>query len=59
MQLKLEACALCAHKCKLDQDFLEKETVVQLHNPSYSPDLSPCDFFLLTLLTNNLSRRRY
>ena len=35
----------CAHKCKLVQDFLERETEVQLHIPSYSRDLSPCDFF--------------
>ena len=34
------------HKCKLVQDLLEMETVVQLHNPSYSPDLSPCDFYV-------------
>ena len=44
----------CAHKCKLVQDFLDTESVVhvglQLHDPSYSPDLSPWDFFLLTLL---------
>ena len=39
-----------AHKCKLVQDFLETETVVLLHNPPYSPDLSPCYFFLFTLL---------
>ena len=44
----------CAHKRKLDQDFLETETMVWLHNPSYSPDLSPCDFSLFTLLRNNL-----
>ena len=35
------------------------EIVVQLPNPPYSPDLSPCDFLLLTLLKNNISRRRY
>ena len=40
----------CAHKCELVPDFLEMETVVQIHNPSYSPDLSACDFFLFTLL---------
>ena len=34
------------HKCKLVQDLLEMETVVQLHNLSYSPDLSPCDFYV-------------
>ena len=25
---------VCAHKCKLVQDFLETETMVQLHSPS-------------------------
>ena len=35
-----------AHKCVLVQDFLKAEKVVQLFHPSYSPDLSPCDFFL-------------
>ena len=35
------------HKCKLVQDIFETETVVQLSNPPYSPDWSPCDFFLL------------
>ena len=34
------------------------ETVVQLPNPPYSPDLSPCDFFLFTLPKNNPSARR-
>ena len=36
-----------AHKCKAVHDFLEAETVVQLHNPSYSLALSPCDFSCL------------
>ena len=31
----------CAHKYKLVQDFLETETVAQLHHPFYSSDLSP------------------
>ena len=48
-----------AHKCNLVQDLLEAETVVQLPNPLYSPDLSLCDIFLITLLKNNLSRCRY
>ena len=43
-----------ARKWKLVQDFLKTETVVQLPNLPYSPDLSPCDIFLLTLLKNNL-----
>ena len=33
--------------------------MVRLHNPHYSSDLSPSDIFLLTLLKNNLYRRRY
>ena len=35
-----------AHECVLVQDFLKEEKVVQLSHPPYSPDLSPCDFFL-------------
>ena len=37
-----------AHKCVLVQDFLKEEKVVQLSHPPYSPDLSPCDFFLFS-----------
>ena len=48
-----------AHKCKLVQDILEADTMVQLHNPPYSPALIPCDFFLFTFLKINLTRRRY
>ena len=38
-----------AHTYKLVQDFLERETVVQLHNSPYSPDLSPCDLTETTI----------
>ena len=48
----------CAQKCKLVHDFLETETVVQLHHPSYSSDMCSCDLFLLTLLKINLSWRQ-
>ena len=48
-----------AHKCVLVQDFLKEENVVQLSHPPYSPDLSPCDFFLFPLLKKILSGRRY
>ena len=34
----------CAHKCKLNQEFLETETVVQLHNLSYYQTLVPVSF---------------
>ena len=39
-------------------DFLETETVVQLPNPPYSPESSPCDYFLFSSLKSNLTRRR-
>ena len=48
-----------AHKCALVQDFLKEEHVTQLPHPPYSPDLSPCDFFLFPLLKKTLSGRRY
>ena len=48
-----------AHKCVLLQDFLKEEKVVQLSHPPYSPDLSPCDFFLFPLLKKTLSGHRY
>ena len=48
-----------AHKCVLVQDFLKEEKVVQLSHPLYSPDLSPCDFFLFPLLKKTFSGRRY
>ena len=47
-------CPICdnagAQNSKLVEDFLETETVVELPNPPYSPDLNHCDVFLLTLL---------
>ena len=48
-----------AHKCVLVQALLKEEKVIQLSHPSYSPDLSPCDFFLFPLLKKTLSGRRY
>ena len=48
-----------AHKCVPVQDFLKEEKVVQLFHPPYSPDLSPCDFFLIPLVKKILSGRRY
>ena len=48
-----------AHKCVLVPDFLKEEKVVQLSHPPYSPDLSPCDFFLFPLLKKTLSGRHY
>ena len=48
-----------AHKCVLVQDVLKEEKVVQLSHPSYSPDLSTCDFLLFPLLKKTLSGHRY
>ena len=48
-----------AHKCVFVQDLLKEEKVVQPSHPPYSPDLSPCDFFLFPLLKKTLSGRRY
>ena len=48
-----------AQKCVLVQDFLKEEKVVQLSRPPYSSDLSPCDFFLFSLLKKTLCGRRY
>ena len=48
-----------AHKCVLVQDFLKEEKIVPLSHPPYSPDLSPCDFFLFPLIKKTLSGRRY
>ena len=48
-----------AHKCVLVQDFLKEEKVAQLSHPPYSPDLSPSNFFLFSLLKKFLSDRRY
>lgn len=40
-------------------EFLYKERVVVLPHPPYSPDLSPCDFYLFLKLKKHLSGRRY
>ena len=36
-----------SHKCEVVKSFLAFEKVKVLNHPPYSPDLSPCDFFLL------------
>ena len=40
-------------------DFLKEEKIVQLSHPTYSLDLSPCDFFLSPLLNKTRISRRY
>ena len=39
--------------------FSASEKVKVLNRPPYSPDLSPCDFFLFPMLKNMLSGNKY
>ena len=39
-----------SHQYEVDKAFLASEKVKVLNHPPYSPDLSPCDFFLSHLL---------
>ena len=39
--------------------FLASEKVKVLNHPLYSPDLSPCDFFLFARLNKMLSGNKY
>ena len=43
------------HKCEVVKSFLASEKVEVLNHPPYSPDLSPCDFFLFPRLKKMLS----
>ena len=44
-----------SHKCEVVMSFLASEKVKVLNHPPYSPDLSPCDFFLFPRLKKMLS----
>ena len=46
-----------SHKCGVS--FLASEKGKVLNLPPYSPDLSPCDFFLFPRLKKMLSRNKY
>ena len=46
-----------SHKCEVVKSFLASEKV--LNHPPYSPDLSPCDFFLFPRLKKMLSGNKY
>lgn len=48
-----------AHTAKQTQDFLRAQGLQQLQNPPYSPDLSPCDFFLFPRVKDSLRGRRF
>ena len=47
------------HKCEVVKSSLASEKVKILNHPPYSPDLSPCDFFLFTRLKKMLSGNKY
>ena len=49
----------CSHKCEVVKSFLASGKVKVLNHPPYSPDLSPCDFFLFPKLKKILSRNKY
>ena len=52
-----------SHKCEVVKSFffffffffLSSENLIVLNHPPYSPDLSPCDFFLFPRLKKMLS----
>ena len=48
-----------SHKCEVVKSFLASEKVKVLNQPPYSPDLSPCDFFLFPRLQKMLSGNKY
>ena len=48
-----------AHTSAIVTAFLKKEKVTVLPQPSYSPDLAPCDFFLFPKLKAFLAGRKY
>ena len=48
-----------SHKCEVVKSFLASEKVKVLNHRPYSPDLSPCDFFLFPRLKKMLSGNKY
>ena len=48
-----------SHKCEVVKSFLASEKVKVLNHSPYSPDLSPCDFFLFPRLKKMLSGKKY
>ena len=48
-----------SYKCEVVKSFLASEKVKVLNHPPYSPDLSPCDFFLFPRLKKMLSGNKY
>ena len=47
------------HRAVIVQEFLARKQVCVLHHPPYSPDLSPCDYFLFPRLKLPLKGRLF
>jgi len=47
------------HRAQVVTKVLDKRKVKVIPHPPYSPDLSPCDFFLFPKLKKFISCRRY
>ena len=48
-----------SHKCEVVKSFLASEMGNVLNHPPYSPDRSPCDFFLFPRLKKMISGNKY
>ena len=48
-----------SYKCEVVKSFWASEKVNVLNHLPYSPDLSPCDFFLFPMLKKMLSGNKY
>ena len=48
-----------AHKAELVKEILQKLNIETLAHPPYSPDLTPCDFWLFPVLKDSLGGTRY
>ena len=48
-----------AHSSNLVQQFLSKHSIALLRQPPYSPDITPCDFWLFPKLKKPLKGQRF
>ena len=48
-----------AHRAVITNEFLAKHNIPSLPHPPFSPDLSPCDFFLFLQLKKAMKGRRF
>jgi histone-lysine N-methyltransferase SETMAR len=48
-----------AHSTAIVQAFLAKHHITQVCQPPYSPDFTPCDFWLFPKLKSPLKLRRF